>query len=200
MEKHSKQVQLHERVMETGTIQKNGVSPKKLNTRSKENFLIYGMLLLVLCGFGNKVIAQSYNPAGAVTYANLWATNTTQQNNCSGCCDGTISNYNNSNKSDYQKDADCANFVSQCLVGSNAGGLTMPQGLATPQGVIIECRNLHAYLTTKVSVNDLSHYATSTVSSNGPASVPSWLAPGDVVIWWNNDVNTKKQVVQITLQ
>ena len=61
MKKHSKQVQQHERAMETESIQKNEVSPKNLNRRSRRNFLITFVLALAFCGFTNKAMGQTYS-------------------------------------------------------------------------------------------------------------------------------------------
>ena len=54
-------MQQHERAMETETIQKNGVSPKKLNRKGRGNFLIGVMLLLAFCGFTSQVMGQTYS-------------------------------------------------------------------------------------------------------------------------------------------
>ena len=47
------------KVMETETIQKNEVSPKDLNARSRGIFLFYGMLLFALCTV-NTVFSQPF--------------------------------------------------------------------------------------------------------------------------------------------
>ena len=48
--------------VESETTQKNGVMPKNLNIRrSRTNFVIFGVLLFVFMGFGNKVNAQTWD-------------------------------------------------------------------------------------------------------------------------------------------
>jgi len=61
MKKHFEQMQQHERTMEIETIQKNRVSPKKLNRRRSGNFLIGAMLLFAFCGFTNQAMGQTFS-------------------------------------------------------------------------------------------------------------------------------------------
>ena len=52
-------------VMRTGNHSQNGASPKSLRSRGK--FLMFGMLLLVFCGFTNKAAAQFAGGSGTAT-------------------------------------------------------------------------------------------------------------------------------------
>ena len=62
------------RAMETETIQKNEVSPKDLNRRSRGNFLVFGMVLLAFCFFANNTMAQTWNIGNPGYNANVKAT------------------------------------------------------------------------------------------------------------------------------
>jgi len=153
-------------------------------------------LVLALGGVIGAAWGQTYNPTKAVQYANTWAAGGNQGHGCA--FDGNSANYNNSNKSKYCGTSyyhkkckktnygnDCVNFVWQCITGNDAGGLDW--------GLLTECNNLHKKLISFLGELNSNNYAVCTsISGAGPSFVPSWLAPGDVVIWWNNGVNTTK--------
>lgn len=87
------------------------------------------ILILAVVPYASTIAA--YNPDDAVAYAMTW--------DCDGC----------RNTDEYQVyDADCANFVSQCLI---AGGLdltacTDPDVWTDDRGCIISCTVLNEYL------------------------------------------------------
>ena len=139
--------------------------------------------------------AQTYNSTSAVNYANQWAADGDKAHHCEH--DGNSGKYNNSSKSAYQGTSnwnkkcqktgygnDCANFIWQCITGDDAGGLNY--------GLIIECKALHKKLISHLGEVNSNYAECTSISGTGPSFVPSWLAPGDVVIYWNNGVNTTK--------
>ncbi|MCL2328052.1 MAG: leucine-rich repeat protein [Bacteroidetes bacterium] len=178
-------------------FQRNASNPRGLKFLITTIFFGLG----VMSAFG-----QSYNAAGAVAYSNKWTNEIDTKNTKSTSDDATIRkgevdnglqnkpNYHNkdyaycgtlSNNGQYSND--CANFVSQCLV--RGGGLNQNAYKPNPDGHIINCVPLHEYLR---ATFPNAEYATSTVTSNGPTNIPSWLAPGDIVIWWDRGVGLSK--------
>jgi parallel beta-helix repeat protein len=112
---------------------------------------------LVLSVVLHSMTCGAYNPSDAISYAEIW-------------CNGRNPDYN-----DYGT-ADCANFVSQCLI---AGGLdlnacTDPEVVIDDRGCITSCTVLDHYLRC-MGINP----EPPRLVSEGP---PSWLRAGDVII------------------
>ncbi len=127
-----------------------------MRTKVSSITLLTAMISVLLCNIPS--VQASYNPQAAVDYAKEW--------DCEGC----------RNTDDYLVyDADCANFVSQCLI---AGGLdltacTDPEVVTDEKGCIISCKVLDRYLRW-VGVNHDCNLVNE--------GEPEWLRAGDVII------------------
>jgi hypothetical protein len=104
--------------------------------------------------YGSDIQGLGYNPQAAVNYANTW--------------------WNSRNPMYYDySPADCANFVSQCLI---AGGLDLSvHPGADSKGCIPSCTNLQDFL-----VNYVGATYETRLKSQGE---PTWFAAGDVAIF-----------------
>ncbi|MDR2146197.1 MAG: Ig-like domain-containing protein, partial [Tannerella sp.] len=181
--------------METGDHFKNGASLKSRTSRVKFSIAV---MLTIFSLITTSAIGQSYNAAKAVAYSEKW-TNEINDNGSvrkSGAVNTGLQDKPNYRNPDYdysgtknstgiQYGNDCANFVSQCLQDEEGGGLDVSNYKTSGSNTITNCVPLHQYLR---SAFPDAEYTTSTVTSNGPTSVPSWLAPGDIVIWWDRGV------------
>ena len=129
-----------------------------MRTKVSSITLMAGIRMIILTVVLSSLASGAYNPETAVSYAKTW--------DCDGC----------RNTDEYLVyDADCANFVSQCLI---AGGLdltacTDPEVVTDEKGCIISCTVLDRYLSW-VGVNHDCRLV-----SEGE---PEWLRAGDVII------------------
>jgi len=114
--------------------------------------LFVGILVALLCAY-SALSNQFYNVTSAIEYAKRWCKSRNPQ----------YSAYS----------ADCANFVSQCLIAGDIDMSHYPG--VTKEGTIISCTLLHDFLVSYLKVQHITLY------KDQPE--PSWLSPGDVAIF-----------------
>jgi len=133
--------------------------------RNKTSPFIYLLVILSILLPGITLAQNSYNAQAAVDYANMW--------------------WDGRNQDQYNVyDADCANFVSQCLI---AGGLDLSGYGTDSRGCLTTCTNLHSYLTDYPGVTWETRF-------KGDAE-PLWFVPGDPAIFGYSDEHPRTHAV-----
>jgi hypothetical protein len=138
------------------------------------------MSLLLITLLNSVFAVAQYRPNDAAAYADQWATNGTSQGSK---YDGSDPAYHNPAYLWYS--ADCANFVSQCLI---EGGLTLSGCGIDNKGCMYNCDDLDVYLRDVVGAT-YERRGRNQTNTSGYSS--TYCQKGDVVIYGDVDPNNR---------